>query len=166
MIMPLVSSPRIFRFVTMPSRRNKLYPTPDDAEAAFYDAFERSDLAAMIAVWAEDDDIVCIHPQGPRLTGFDAVRDSWAQIFSGDSSRLRLQTVEGRKFAGQEVAVHSVIEVLSVPGREPTQSVCATNVYKLTDNGWRLAAHHASPLSEPASAAPADEPTPPTHTLH
>ena len=162
--MPLLSSPRVFRFVTMPSRRNKLYPTPDDAEAAFYDAFERSDLAAMMAVWAEDDDIVCIHPQGPRLTGFEAVRDSWAQIFAGGTSRLRVQAVEGRKFAAQEVAVHSVIEVLSVPGREPTQSVCATNVYELTDNGWRMVSHHASPMSEPA--APSVDDAPPSHTLH
>ena len=61
-----------FRYVTMPSRRNKLYPTPEDAETAFYDAFERGDLAGMMSVWAEADHVVCIHPQGPRLVGFDA----------------------------------------------------------------------------------------------
>ena len=154
-----------FPNVTMPSRRNKLYPTPDDAETAFYDAFERADLPGMMTVWAEEDDIVCIHPQGPRLTGFEAVRESWAQIFSGWVSRLKLRTIEVRKYSGQEVAVHSVIEVLSVPGQQgPTQSVCATNVYELTDNGWRMVAHHASPLSEPA-ATPVEEPQP-SHTLH
>ena len=98
--MPLVSSRRIFRFVTMSSRRSKLYPTPEDAETAFYEAFERSDLAGMMTVWAEDDDIVCIHPQGPRLTGFDAVRESWVQIFSGGTSRLKLRTVEARSIVG------------------------------------------------------------------
>lgn len=164
--MPLIESRRVFRFVTMPSRRNKLYPTPDDAENAFYDAFERADLAGMMTVWAEEDDIVCIHPQGPRLLGFESVRESWMQIFSGGASRLRLRTVEARKFDGQTVAVHSVVEVLSVPGQQgPTQSVCATNVYELTDHGWRMVVHHASPLSEPASASPPDEPTS-SHTLH
>ena len=150
----------------MPSRRSKLYPTPEDAETAFYDAFERADLAGMMTVWAEDDDIVCIHPQGPRLTGFEAVRESWVQIFSGGASRLRVRTVEARRFSGQSVAVHSVVEVLSVPGQQgPAQSVCATNVYELTDRGWRMVAHHASPVSEPPTA-PADEPAPPPHTLH
>ena len=154
-----------FRIVTMPSRRTKLYPTPEDAETAFYEAFERADLAGMMSVWAEDDDIVCIHPQGPRLVGFEQVRESWVQIFAGGTSRLRVQTLEARKFAGQSVAVHSVVEVLSVPGQQgPTQSVCATNVYELTDNGWRMVAHHASPLSEPA--APSVDDTPPSHTLH
>ena len=149
----------------MPSRRTKLYPTPDDAETAFYEAFERADLAGMMAVWAEDDDIVCIHPQGPRLTGFEAVRESWAQIFAGGNSRLKLRTMEARKYDGQTVAVHSVIEVLSVPGQQgPTQSVCATNVYELTDNGWRMVSHHASPMSEPA--APSVDDAAPSHTLH
>jgi len=148
----------------MPSR-SKLYPTPDDAETAFYEAFERGDLAGMMTVWAEDDDIVCIHPQGPRLTGFDAVRESWVQIFAGGNSRLRVRTTESRRFAGPNVVVHAVIEVLSVPGQQgPTQSVCATNVYELTDYGWRMVVHHASPVSEPAPLA--DDPAPPAHTLH
>jgi uncharacterized protein (TIGR02246 family) len=149
-----------------PSPRSKLYPTPEDAESAFYDAFERSDLAGMMAVWAEDDDIVCIHPQGPRLVGFEAVRDSWMQIFAGGTSRLKVRTVDVRKYAGQSVAVHSVVEVLSLPGQQaPAQSVCATNVYELTDNGWRMVSHHASPLSESPTAATAEEP-PASHTLH
>lgn len=157
--------PSLFRFVTMSSRRTRLYPTPEDAENAFYEAFERADLAGMMTVWAEDDDIVCIHPQGPRLTGFEAVRESWVQIFSGGTSRLKVRTVEARRFAGQSVAVHSVIEVLSVPGQQgPAQSVCATNVYELTDNGWRMVSHHASPLSESPSVAP-EEPLA-SHTLH
>jgi ketosteroid isomerase-like protein len=148
-----------------PSRRNKLYPTPEDAESAFYDAFERADLAGMMSVWAENDDIVCIHPQGPRLTGFDAVRDSWMQIFAGGNSRLKVRIVEARKYAGQHVAVHSVVEVLSLPGQQgPAQSVCATNVYELTDNGWRMVSHHASPLSESPTAAPEEPPA--SHTLH
>ncbi|MCX7168975.1 MAG: nuclear transport factor 2 family protein, partial [Proteobacteria bacterium] len=37
-----------------------IFPTPQDAEAAFYDALERADLEALMAVWAEDEEIVCI----------------------------------------------------------------------------------------------------------
>ena len=149
----------------MPSRRTRLFPTPDEAETAFYEAFERADLPAMMAVWAESDDIVCIHPTGPRLQGFEAVRESWAQIFS-NGSQLRVRTVDVKKYDGQSVAVRSVVEVLTAPGAQGTpQSVLATNVYELGDGGWRLVVHHATPMPEAPSAA-AEEPPTPTHTLH
>jgi uncharacterized protein (TIGR02246 family) len=148
----------------MPPRRSKLFPTPEDAETAFYEAFERADLAAMMAVWAEDDDVVCIHPSGPRLTGFEAVRESWAQIFS-NGSQLRIRATESKRYDGQGVAVHSVIEVLTAPARQgAAQSVLATNVYELGDAGWRMVLHHATHV--PEVPAPAAEPPSPTHTLH
>ena len=149
----------------MPSPRSRLFPTPDDAETAFYDAFERADLPAMMAVWAASDDVVCIHPTGPRLQGFDAVRGSWAQIFAG-GSQLRVRTIDVKKFDGQNVAVRSVVEVLTAPGQQGTpQSVLATNVYELGDNGWRMVIHHAAPVPEPAPAS-GDDPPSPAHTLH
>ena len=148
----------------MPTRRSKLFPTPQDAETAFYEAFERADLAAMMAVWAESDDVVCIHPSGPRLTGFEAVRESWVQIFC-NGSQLRVRATESKRFDGQTVAVHSVIEVLTAPGMQGTaQSVLATNIYELGDAGWRMVLHHATHV--PEAAPPADEPPAPTHTLH
>lgn len=147
----------------MRPRSRKIYPTPDEAETAFYDAFERGDLAAMMAVWAEGDDIVCVHPQGPRITGFEAIRESWMQIFSSGVA-LRVKTAEVRRMLGQTIAVHNVLEMLSTTGAEASaSSVCATNVYVLTENGWRLAIHHASPA--PENAQPEEEPAP-AHTLH
>ncbi|MEP7069361.1 MAG: nuclear transport factor 2 family protein [Usitatibacter sp.] len=149
----------------MPRSRAKLFPTPDDAETAFYDAFERADLAAMMAVWAATDEIVCIHPQGPRLTGFEAVRDSWAQIFSGGTT-LRVRTTEARAFDGQALSVHTVIELVAPPGSETSvTSIFATNVYELTEGGWRMVVHHAAPA--PSEANPRrEEPASSSHTLH
>ena len=147
----------------MPRSRSKLFPTPDDAETAFYDAFERADVAAMMAVWAESDDIVCIHPQGPRLAGFEAVRESWAQIFSG-GAQLRVRTTEERRFDGQTLAVHNVIELVAPAGEQSeATSVMATNVFELTEGGWRMIVHHATPAPEAPRRA---EPAPPAHTLH
>jgi uncharacterized protein (TIGR02246 family) len=148
----------------MPPRRAKLFPTPEDAESAFYDAFERANLAAMMAVWAESDDVVCIHPTGPRLTGFEAVRESWAQIFSG-GAQLRVKPTEQKRFDGQTVAVHTVVEVLTAPGAQgAAQAVLATNVYELGDGGWRMVIHHATPV--PEAPAPTGDPPAPAHTLH
>jgi len=152
------------RFMPEKRRKDQMFPTPDEAEAAFYDAFERSDVAAMMAVWAADDDIVCVHPQGPRLVGFEAVRESWMQIFASGTS-IRIRTVDSRRYLGSTMAVHAVVEMLSAPGEQGTSApVCATNVYVLTENGWRMTVHHASPAGE-APQAVRDVPTE-THTLH
>lgn len=149
----------------MKPRRSKLFPTPDDASGAFYDAFERGDLTAMSAVWAESDRVVCVHPRGPRLVGFDAVRDSWAQIFAG-GGRLRVVTVDACVFEGPTIAVQSVVEMVSAPGGEgdPTP-VCATNVFELTEDGWRLVVHHASPM-EPGEPPAEEEAPEKAHVLH
>ena len=147
----------------MSPSRSKLFATPDEAQSAFYEAFERANLASMMAVWAETDDIVCVHPQGPRLVGFEAVRESWMQIFAGGAA-LRVRAAEERRFDGQSVAVRAVIEHVSAPGENaPVSQVCATNVYELTPAGWRMVVHHASPIAEPPAA---EEPAPQGHTLH
>ena len=144
--------------------RTKLFPTPEDAENAFYEAFERADLAGMMAVWAETDDIVCIHPQGPRLLGFEAVRESWVQIFASGTT-LRVRTTDVQIYDGQSVVVRNVVELLAPPGRaEPVSSVLATNVYELTEGGWRMVVHHATPAPEEQGRA--EEPAAPSHTLH
>ena len=48
----------------MPARPPKvaLMTTPDETEAQFYEALQRGDLDRVMAVWADDDDIACIHP--------------------------------------------------------------------------------------------------------
>ena len=48
---------------------NALFTTAEEAEAAFYDAIGRADLDALMSVWSDDEDIVCIHPTGQRLSG-------------------------------------------------------------------------------------------------
>src|SRR5438132_1259426 len=41
----------------------------DEIEAAFYDALQNGDLEKLMACWADEDEIVCIHPGGPREGG-------------------------------------------------------------------------------------------------
>lgn len=118
--------------------------SPQDAENAFYEALEKADLEAMMAVWAEDEEIVCIHPQGARLTGYDAVRESWRQIFSS-GPRLKFQISAQHRFQHLMLAVHVVQENVTVRGEvQRPSAVAATNVYLQTDQGWRMILHHAS----------------------
>ena len=135
----------------------KIFPTAQDAEAAFYEALERADLELMMAVWSDDEEIVCVHPGGARLTGQDQVRDSWRQIFAA-GTRARLHVTQQLAIAGSMVAVHSLHENFSVPGdKRVLPPVVATNVYLRTAAGWRLIAHHGSPApgaAEPPPPAP------------
>lgn len=135
----------------------KRFASPQDAERAFYEAFERADLGAMMAVWAEDEDIVCIHPGGPRRCGIAEVRESWRQIF-GQGQPLKFRLVGEKHHPGRLLAVHSVYEQVSVAGNDrPATLVLATNIYVLTDRGWRILMHHAS---MPADDAVTEEPPP------
>ena len=130
----------------------KIFPSAQDAENAFYEALERSDLEGMMAVWAEDEDIVCVHPGGPRLTGQDEVRESWARIFKG-GGRTRVQITHQVAISALMLAVHSVHENFRLEGEaQPRPPIVATNVYLRTAAGWRMIVHHASPA--PAQPAP------------
>ena len=122
----------------------RFFATPQDAEAAFYDAIERADLDAMVAIWAEDEEVVCTHPTGERLSGLAAVRDSWRQVLSvGPRASVRLSDPVPRD--GIRLALHCVHEHYTVPGEEtPRPPVIASNVYVRGAQGWHLLSRHAS----------------------
>lgn len=136
------------------------YASPEQAEAAFYEALEKADLAQMMSVWAEDEEIVCIHPGGSRLLGVDAVRESWRQIFA-PGPHMRVRLLDPHVHGGRMVSVHSLYERITITGQTRAHLVAATNVYVLTPSGWRMLMHHGSPL--PADAVAAEQPP---GTLH
>jgi uncharacterized protein (TIGR02246 family) len=122
-----------------------IFTSPQDVETAFYDAIERADLEALMALWAEDEEIVCVHPGSPRYLGYQAIREAWKRVLEGNL-RMRLRVVEQTRIQGPFSAIHTVIEHISVQGNESTHApVIATNVYVRGPLGWRLAVHHASP---------------------
>lgn len=131
-----------------------IYTTPQDVENAFYEALERADLDAMMALWAEDEEIVCVHPGGPRLTGYAAIREAWRRVFEA-GRKLRVRVSSPNVVQTPFTAVHSVLEQLSIADDEPTRApVVATNVYVRGPLGWRMIVHHASPAPPAAPETP------------
>lgn len=116
----------------------------DDTEAAFYDAMQQADVEAMMACWSDDDEICCIHPDGPRLVGEPAIRAAYEALFAAGPVRVLPRRV--RKLETLTGAVHSVVERIEVltDGGLRTAEVVATNVYHKTAQGWRIVLHHAS----------------------
>lgn len=144
--------------------RQTAFPTAQDAENAFYEALERADLEAMMLVWAEDEEIVCVHPSGPRLVGHAQVRESWRQIFSG-AGGVRIHVTKRVATQAMMVATHNVQETAPPPpGARESAVVYATNVYLRTAAGWRMIVHHASHAAGPPEAGRAESATP--KTLH
>lgn len=120
----------------------------DETEAAFYGALQSADLELLMACWSDDDEIVCIHPGGPRIVGPVAIRSTFESIFANGSIQARAEHV--RKIGGLASAVHSVLERVEVqtPNGPVQAYVVATNIYHKTAQGWRMVLHHASPGSQ------------------
>ncbi len=117
----------------------------DDTESAFYEALQNGDIEKLMACWADEDDIVCIHPGGARLLGAGAIRATFDAMFANGSIQARPEKIHTIESLGS--SVHSVlerIEVLTDSGPRHAY-VIATNVYQKTPLGWRMVAHHASP---------------------
>ena len=117
----------------------------DDIEAAFYEALQKGDIEKLMACWADEDEVVCVHPGGPRVVGVGAIRAAFDAMFGNGT--IKATPVRVRKIESLASAVHSVLENIEVMTQEgPREAyVIATNVYHKTAQGWRMVAHHASP---------------------
>lgn len=134
----------------------------DEIETAFYEAMQGGDIERLMACWADEDDIVCVHPGGPRLVGAGAIRAAFDAMFANGSIRAHAEKV--RKIETMGASVHSVLERIEVMTEEGPRHayVIATNVYHKTAQGWRLVAHHASPGTPREMQEISDSP----HMLH
>ena len=142
-----------------------IFPTPQDAEAAFYEAFERGDIESLMNVWADEDEVYCVLPGGPRINGHAAIRSAFNQIFQS-GQRLHIQLSQAVQLHAMILAVHSLHEIISVHtpgGTQRANPVVATNIYQRSSSGWRMVAHHASPA--PPTERPATRTERP-RTLH
>ncbi len=113
-------------------------------EESFYQAFRNRSIDMMKEVWDRSDEVICIHPGSPRIYSFDLIIASWEQIFSAQSGTMIDITDPVYKLQ-DSVSIHYVKETLSV-NEKPIASVYATNIYQQTDDGWKMIAHHASPV--------------------
>jgi len=130
----------------------------DDVEAAvtaanaeFYAAFEACDIDRMEAVWDIGDDIRCIHPGWPLLSGRSRVMRSWSVLMANTAyiqffltgvdvvtaGDLAVVTCEENILTGVDDADHGL------GGR---QRVVSTNVFRRRGDEWLLWVHHGSPV--------------------
>ena len=124
------------------------HPSPQDAEDAYYDAIDDRDLKAMMSVWEESDEILCLLPMLPAQQGRDAIRQCWQPFLQGEI-QLDIEIKHLHWIETEEIAIHLVEERVKVPGQAEPQSVYANNIFRKGSDGWRLLMHQNSPTPPP-----------------
>lgn len=124
--------------------------------AAFYAAFEGRDLDAMASVWEHSDRVTVTHPGWPTLQGWARVVGSWDAIFSGTPYIQFVLTDERVHVVGDAAWItldENILQATGSPdgGGADTEelsgsSVAALNLFTREDGGWRMVAHHGSPV--------------------
>ena len=78
-----------------------------EVEAAFYAALSASDVEAMMKLWSEDEEIICILPNVPYTQGHIAVRDLWENLFN--IGRFNAHILATHTFDNMLTAVHTLL---------------------------------------------------------
>ncbi len=119
------------------------------ANERFYRALESADLAAMEALWLHTDWVKCTHPGWDVLIGWEAVRQSWAQIFAV-KSRMRVAATDISLQVEGDTAYVSCCEQLAVfadvTAAPLSVTTNAANLFQRVNGVWRMIHHHASRL--------------------
>ncbi|MEV7286822.1 nuclear transport factor 2 family protein [Streptomyces sp. NPDC093252] len=159
------------------------------ANTAYYEALERGDFEAVSAQWLSPSDlgvdeeyhdpadtgvISCVHPGWHALTGRGEVLRSYALIMANTDYIQFFLTDVHVSVTGDTALVTCTENILS-GGPAPEeggelgplvgQLVVATNVFRRTDDGWKLWSHHASPVLAENDEDDTDEPPAPDETL-
>jgi ketosteroid isomerase-like protein len=125
-----------------------IYATPDDAEQAFYEALSRGDLEAMMNVWSEDEEVVCVQPGGSRFTGLASIREAWRQLFA-TGMKIKVRISHPIKTQAMLLSVHCVLEHVNIEGDDTiAPPMIATNVFSRGAQGWQMILHHTSPAPD------------------
>ncbi len=128
-----------------------------NANAEFYRAFRSGDIAAMTSLWADREDIVCIHPGHASLRGREQVLGSWFDILSAPPP-VTMQDADG--IISGDIGIVTCVEIIE------DAYLTATNLFAWTDGDWTMVHHHASQIFESlGDADDQDQESLPT-TLH
>ena len=122
-----------------------------EANERFYRALEQADLELMSAIWLHSDWVKCVHPGWDLIIGWERVRESWRQIFEGNTGMRVAATDVEIKIEG-DFALVSCYEMLAIflnDARAPVSArTTATNLFQRVEAEWRMVHHHASQVPD------------------
>ncbi|MEU4892475.1 nuclear transport factor 2 family protein [Streptomyces sp. NPDC044780] len=123
---------------------------------ALYEAMEQGDHATLQRLWLDspDTEVSCVHPGWPVLRGRGEVLRSYALIMANtDYIQFFLTDVEVSVMSDTALVTCTENILSGAPAEEEGQLgplvgqlVVATNVFRRTEDGWKVWAHHGSPV--------------------
>jgi ketosteroid isomerase-like protein len=129
------------------------------ANAAFYAAFATANADAMATVWAEDDNVSCIHPGWPAIVGRLAVLGSWRDILT-NVGRPHVTCHDPYAIVTGDSGCVLCIELMG------SVALAASNHFRLVDGVWRLSHHQAGLIAPDVSQDSDNSPTTPSTKIH
>lgn len=124
----------------------------------FYQALGTRDLDLMGTVFVHDDRAGCTHPGWLMLRGWEAIRQSWENVFDPeDQLQIKLHNVTV-DITGDAACV-TCIQELTYVRRDPVvmNVSVSTNIFEKTESGWLMVIHHASPIPFVAEGQESEE---------
>ncbi len=116
------------------------------ANRSFYESLEKFDIVAMKALWFQGEGVRCIHPGWEAINGYEAVIDSWDQVFR-NTGWMRVTPTDVSTWRLGELGLVYCAENITAKHEDEVgvAVTMATNVFRQTEQGWRMILHHASP---------------------
>ena len=98
-------------------------------------------------LWERSTRVVCVHPGWPILRSWETVVDSWRRIFSGPGRTQFILTNVEVAIEGRTAWVTLDENLVDTGAMGAAGAVAATNIFTDTGAGWKLVAHHGSPIA-------------------
>ncbi|MCL2075536.1 MAG: nuclear transport factor 2 family protein [Betaproteobacteria bacterium] len=121
------------------------FVTPEDVENAFYKAVNHGNLSDLLSVWAEEEELLCLHPNGTLLNSLENIRESWREILGGQT-KIRLNFRRIGYWRGSMIAVHHLLEEMQSDSDDVSGIFRVTHVFMRGAYGWRMVCRHSSPV--------------------
>ncbi|KAM7265870.1 hypothetical protein ACFE04_003553 [Oxalis oulophora] len=115
------------------------------ANARFYDAFRKGDLAAMQNLWAKGDHACCVHPGASGISGYDHVMESWELVWVDYDFPLQIELKDVQIHVRGNMGYVTCVEFVKTGGSS-WGAQFVTNVFERIDSQWFICIHHASPV--------------------
>lgn len=124
------------------------------ANAAFYAAFASGAFEELAELWADDDDISCIHPGWPVIIGRAAVIGSWRDILMSPA-RPRIVCREPYAIVSGDAGRVLCVEFIA------PMALAASNHFRRIGGVWRMVHHQSSPIAQISGQSTEDTSAPP-----
>ncbi|GAB3627469.1 hypothetical protein PTE30175_02157 [Pandoraea terrae] len=126
----------------------RLFDAASETIAAFYDALRMGQTDRAMALWANEDFVSYIRPDGTRWDGLEQIRNGLTTQFA--ESVVLIDSLGTTEYDTVGTVVHTATEAMragnSDASRTTAQLIHTTYVLVHEQGDWRFAHIHSSPL--------------------